>query len=203
MDDWSLLLNRTRRMANLTQEDFACDIGVSRATLAHWENNRRPIPPRVKRYILDYMGGYYKKRIEFGNIISSADNFGSFLTLYQHGLVVQGASSFARHSWAQTKNSEMVGQYVLPMLRQSMKLAPFYDRYFNAMLLGKSDIASISYFDESFLFPGKLVWASASIVEMGEGRLLSFENIIMPAGTNFELFHQKEKIITMDGVSGD
>lgn len=203
MDDWSLLLNRARRMANLTQEDFASDLGVGRATLAHWENNRRPIPSRVKRYVLDYMAGYYKRRLEFTNILNGANNAGSFLTLYQHGLIVEGASSFARHSWSLAKNNEMVGQHVLPMAPQSMKLSKFYDKYFNPMLMGKSDIVSVSYFDESLLFPGWYAWASVTALNMGEGRLLCVENTIMPVGCSSDLLDQEEKIITMDDVEED
>lgn len=203
MDDWSLLLNRTRRMANLTQEDFASDIGVSRATLAHWENSRRPIPSKIKRYILDYMGGYYKRRIEFNDILASADKSNSFVTLYQHGLIVQGASTFARKSWRLARNDEMIGQHILPMAPDSMKIAVFYEKYFNPMLLGRSDVVSISYFDESLLYDGWFARTVATVVKIGEGRLIHLENAIIPSGISEDLLLQQEKIITMDDVHSD
>ncbi|MBP7337272.1 helix-turn-helix transcriptional regulator [Niveispirillum sp.] len=200
MDDWSRLLAVARRMANLTQEDFASDLGVGRATLAHWENGRRPVPAKVKRWILDFMGGYYRDRADFKNMLAVAEASDGFVTLYRPGLIIQGATSYARRTWKQAMNTEMVGQQVLPLMRRDMKFLEFYEKYYRTMLSGQSEVVSVSYVDESLLFPGRLVKASVTAVDVGEGRILRMENAYLPDLPGRAPPDQGVNIITMDDV---
>lgn len=203
MDDWATFLSDARRMANLTQEDFAADLGVSRATLAHWENGRRPVPSRVKRRILDFMGGYYRNRVEFKHMLANAEAPGAFVTLYQSGLIIRGATDYAQQTWKQARNSEMVGQHLLPLIHNNMKLLRFYEKYYKDMLSGRSEIVSISYHDWSLLFPDRRVKATATVIEVGEGRILRLENVYLSEQASRESRDDGIRIITMDDAGRD
>lgn len=198
MSDWLTLLSTARRMANLTQEDFAADLGTSRSTLGHWENGRRPIPRHVKRRILDFMGGYYQKQPDFNQIFSSAEASGRFVTLYRQGAVVQDATTYAKQMWRRSMKSEMPGQAILPLMRNNMRFLEFYDKYYAKMLTSKTEIASVSYVDESLLRPGVLVKSFATSVAVGEGRILRLENIFLPEDQDKSILNEKETVITMD-----
>lgn len=203
MGDWPAMVTAARRMANLTQEDFAADLGGSRSVLGHWENGRRPIPSRIKRRILDFMGGYYRHRPEFNLILAGAENSGRFVTLYRQGAIIQDATSYAKRTWWQSMQTEMLDQPLLHLLRQNMRFMEFYEKYYRKMLANKNEIASVSYVDESLLFPEKMVESRVTAVHVGEGRILCLENIYLPIEENRNLLNKEPSIITMDDVGGD
>lgn len=201
MGDWLTMLNTARRMANLTQEDFAADLGVSRSMLTHWENGRRPIPPNVKRRVLDFMGGYYRRRPEYSRLLANAEADGQFVTLYRQGAIIQDATTYAKRTWRKSMDFEMCGQPILPLMRRNMRFLEFYEQYYAKMLAKKTEIISISYIDESLLFPERLVKATAIAVVMGEGRILRLENKFMPIEESRSLLNKDPEIIFLDDAS--
>lgn len=50
-----------RRRSGLSQRRFAAAIGVSRGTLANWENDRQPLPRRLAAY-----AGRVMRRVDWG-----------------------------------------------------------------------------------------------------------------------------------------
>lgn len=201
MGDWLTLLSTARRMANLTQEDFAADLGVSRSMLTHWENGRRPIPTKIKRRVLDFMGGYYRRRPEYGCLLANAETDGQFVTLYRQGAIIQDATTYAKRTWRKSMNFEMCGQSILPLMRQNMRFLEFYEHFYSKMLVNKSEIISISYVDESLLFPDRLVKATAVAVAMGEGRILRLENKFLPIEESRSILNKEPEIISADDAS--
>lgn len=201
MGDWLTLLNTARRMANLTQEDFAADLGVSRSMLTHWENGRRPIPANVKRRVLDFMGGYYRRRPEYSSLLANAEADGQFVTLYRQRAIIQDATTYAKKTWRKSMNLEMCGQPILPLMRPNMRFLEMYELFYSKMLLKKSEIVSISYADESLLFPDRLVKATAVAVAMGEGRILRLENKYLPMEESRGILNKEPEIILIDDAS--
>ena len=54
-------LKYLRTKANLTQQDFADEIGVSKATIISWESRKRAIPVPSSRRIASYFGLGYEE----------------------------------------------------------------------------------------------------------------------------------------------
>lgn len=48
-------IKELRKQSRLTQQELADELGVTRATLAHWENGRRPEEEHLED-IADYFG---------------------------------------------------------------------------------------------------------------------------------------------------
>lgn len=200
MSDWLTMLGTARRMMHLTQEDFAADLGISRSTLAHWENGRRPIPSAIKRRILDMMGGYYHRHPECKALLARAEASGAFITLYREGFIIQNATSYAKRTWFNSMKTEMIGQPILPLMRSSMHFLELAEKYYISMLKKKSEIISISYIDESLLFPDKLVRSVVTSCDVGEGRILCIEDCYLPENQDRGILNGRMSIINIDDV---
>jgi transcriptional regulator with XRE-family HTH domain len=78
-----------RRASGLTQRKFAAAIGVSRGTLAHWENERAPVPASVASVAAQVMSN-----IDWGQWVTKAEVKDAGLWLWTEGETTPGAERF-------------------------------------------------------------------------------------------------------------
>ncbi|HEY0833472.1 MAG TPA: helix-turn-helix transcriptional regulator [Azospirillum sp.] len=196
---WPSLLRTARRLVRLTQEDFAADLGRSQSMVALWEAGRRPIPPAVRRRVLDILAGYYHRRPEYGALLSRAAASRNPVTLYRQGMIVEAANPTIQGLWRENR-LDLVGTCILPLYRSELRALELLDQYIMPMLDGTSEVLSISFNDRSVVMPHLLVRRTALVYRLGEGRLLSFEDTFTREVPGTDLPPADLRVLTADDV---
>lgn len=197
---WPSLLRTARRLVRLTQEDFAADLGRSQSAVALWESGRRPIPPAVRRRVLDIMGGYYRRQPTYETVMKAASASENPVTLYRQGMFVQAANPTMSGVW-RSHRMDLVGRCILPLYRPDLRVLDMLEPYILPMLDGTSEVLSISFNDRSVLMPQLLFRRTGTVFHVGEGRLLRFEDHFVGVDPNPGLPPADLRLLTMDDVA--
>lgn len=197
---WPSLLRTARRLVRLTQEDFAADLGRSQSMVALWETGRRPIPPAVRRRVLDILGGYYHRRPEYGALVAQVAAKPHPVTLYRQGMFVQAANPVISAVWRE-RRLDLVGNCILPLYRGDLRLLEFTETILLPMLDGRSGVLSVSFSDRSVMNPGLLVRRTATLYTIGEGRLLMLDDRVAGVAPGTDPPPADLRIVTIDDVS--
>ncbi|HYH18471.1 MAG TPA: helix-turn-helix transcriptional regulator [Azospirillum sp.] len=199
---WPSLLRTARRLVRLTQEDFAADLGRSQSMVALWEAGRRPIPPAVRRRVLDILAGYYRRRPEYETLVAHAATSPNPVTLYRQGMFVQSANPTMSAVW-RCHQVDLVGNCILPLYRSELRVSEMLEQHVMPMLNGTSEVLSIAFNDRSVLMPQLLFRRTATVCRLGEGRLLIFEDRFVGSDPNPGLPPADLRILTADDVAAD
>jgi len=199
---WPSLLRTARRMVRLTQEDFAADLGRSQSTVALWETGRRPVPPAVRRRVLDIMAGYYHRQPRYEAVVAQVAAVQNPVTLYRQGMFVQAANPTIEAAWTDHRLN-MIGACILPLYRAELRLSDMLEPYLLPMLDGRSEVLSISFNDRSLLMPHRLCRRTATVCQLGEGRLLVFEDRFIGEDPNPGLPPADLRLLTTDDAAVD
>ncbi|HEY0833473.1 MAG TPA: helix-turn-helix transcriptional regulator [Azospirillum sp.] len=197
---WPSLLRTARRLVRLTQEDFAADLGRSQSMVALWEAGRRPLPPAVRRRVLDILAGYYHRRPEYGALLSRAVASRCPVTLYRQGMIIEAGNAAVQDLWRE-RRLDLVGTCILPLFRSDLRVAEILDSYVMPMLDGTSEVLSISFNDRSVVYPDVLVRRTNTVYRVGEGRLLSCEDVLYGRAPGTALPPADLRILTADDIA--
>lgn len=197
---WPNLLRTARRMVNLTQEDFGADLGRSQSAVALWELGKRPIPPAVRRRVLDIHAGYYHRRPEYGALLAETTASLEHAAIYRPGLVIQAANSTLLSSWHELR-LDLTGTSILPFLRTESRLLGVVEQYLLPMLEGRSEVISVSFLDRSLLLPGCLVQRNCTVYQVGAGRLLVSKDQLIRNDAGADLTSADVQVVTTDDTA--
>ncbi|HYD64481.1 helix-turn-helix transcriptional regulator [Azospirillum sp.] len=197
---WPSLLRTARRLVRLTQEDFAADLGRSQSTVALWETGRRPVPPAVRRRVLDILAGYYHRQPTYETLVAQAAAAQNPVTLYRQGMFVQAANPTISAAWKDHR-LDMIGACILPLYRAELHVLEMASSYFAAMLDGRSEVLSLSFNDRSVMMPQFLVRRTVTVYPLGEGRLLRLDDRFIGEAPGTALPPADLRILTADDVS--
>ncbi|HYD64482.1 helix-turn-helix domain-containing protein [Azospirillum sp.] len=197
---WPSLLRTARRMVRLTQEDFAADLGRSQSTVALWETGRRPVPPAVRRRVLDILAGYYHRQPTYGTLVARAAAALNPVTLYRQGMIVQAANPAMLGIWRK-RGLDLVGAPIIPLYRTNLRAFEVAESHILPMLDGTSQVLSVSFYDRSLMDPQFVIRRTATVHTVGEGRLVALADCFIHEAPGTDLPVADLRIVTRDDVS--
>lgn len=166
------LVRLSRKSLNLTQEDFASDLGKSRTLLAQWESGRRPVPREIKRVALDILGGYYKNHPDIRQTFRIVDEFDGFSSVLQsRHLGLYGNNAFISH-WNKKMPVEHTGAPVLSYIPQDALVVGYSESHTLEMLENRSRFARLVIRERSVLIADRYVTRDITRVNVGVGVVL-------------------------------
>jgi len=197
--EWGSLIRLSRQSLNLTQEDFAADLGRSRSLIAQWESGRRPVPQNIKREALDILGGYYKRHADIKHTIEIVDNFSGFASILQSRHVGLYANRMFTICWNAKMPIEHTGAPILKLVPQDALIVQFSDSHTLEMFERVSQFARIVIYEKSVLVEDRHLVRDITRVNVGVGTVLLLRETLIEnppgdAGASWAL------AVTMDGT---